>query len=150
MVFKNVIVCFLWTVLSWANSSRNLVLPLKSNGQVLGIVAEVAMLFVGPWSICGIVNDFFATMVKKFCSSMVFKNVIVCLFWTVISWANGSGNLVLPLQSNSHVFGIMTEVAMLFVRARSVGWIVNDFFATKVEKLSSSVILKHLLVSVFW
>ena len=91
------IVCFLWSILTWANSPGNLLLPLICNGQVLGIVAEVAMLFVGPWSVGGIVNDFFATMVEEFCSSMVFKNMIVSLFRGILTRADCSGYLLLLL-----------------------------------------------------
>jgi hypothetical protein len=139
MVLKNMIVSLLWTVFARANSSGNLMLLLETNSHFFGIVTEVAMFFMCARSIGRIVNDFLATVVEELCGTMVFKNVIVCLLWTVFAWANSFGNLMLLLETDSHVFGIVTEVAMFFMCARSIGRIVNDFLATVVEELVFSM-----------
>ena len=55
------------------------------------------MLFVSPWPIGRVVNDLLATMVEEFCSSMVFKNMIVRLFRRILARADCSGYLLLLL-----------------------------------------------------
>ena len=55
------------------------------------------MLFVSPWPIGWIVNDFFATVVEEFCSSMLLKHLIVSLFRRILARADCSGYLLLLL-----------------------------------------------------
>ena len=107
------------------------------------------MLFVSLWPIGLIVNDFFATVVEEFCSSMLLKHLIVSLFRGILTRADCSGYLLLLLEANGHVFSIIAEVAMLFMSPWPVGRVVNDLFATKVEEFVFSVIFKNLLISAF-
>jgi hypothetical protein len=53
------------------------------------------MLLMCARSVSWILNELFATVVEKLCSTIVFKHMIVCLLWTVFAWANSSGNLML-------------------------------------------------------
>ena len=107
------------------------------------------MLFVSPRPIGWIVNDFFATVVEEFCSSMLLKHLIVSLFRRILARADCSGYLLLLLEANCHVFCIIAKVAMLFVSPWPIGRVMNDFFATIVEEFVFSVIFKNLLISAF-
>jgi hypothetical protein len=101
------------------------------------------MFLVCARSVRRIKNDFFTTIVVEICDSMVLKNLIVRFLWTVFTWTDSSGNFMLFLHSDSHVFCIVPEVAMLLVCARSVRRIVNDFFATMVVEICNSMVLKN-------
>ena len=118
-------------------------LSLHSYSHVFCIVPEVAMFLVCARSVRRIKNDLFATMVVEICDSMVLKNMIVRFLWTVFARADSSGNFMLSLHSDSHVFCIVPEVTMFLVCARSVRGIMNDLFSTIVAKLVLSVMFKN-------
>jgi hypothetical protein len=82
-------------------------------------------------------------MMVEIRDSMVLKNMIVCFLRTVFTWTDSYGNFMLSLHSNSHVFCIVTEVAMLFMSARAIGWVMNNLFATIMTELILSVMFKN-------
>ncbi len=61
----------------------------------------------------------------------------------VFSRTNGFDNLMLSFDGDSHVFCIVTKVAVFLVGARSVCGVVNNLIATVFAEIVFSVIFKN-------
>lgn len=105
------------------------------------------MLITVARSIVRVVGDFFSTKMEELSRSVMLKNMVVCFLRTVFTRTYSTDNFCITLESNGHVLCVVPQVAMLFMGPWSIGRVVNDLFATEVEELSRSVILKYLGIS---
>jgi hypothetical protein len=143
MVLKNMIVCFLWTVLAWTDSCGNFMLSLDSDSHVFCIIPEVAMLFMSARAIGWVMNNLFATIMTELILSVMLKNYRVSALVLVFSRTNGCDNLMLSFDGDSHVFCIVTKVAVFLVGSRSVCGVVNNLVATVFAEIVFSVMFKN-------
>ena len=147
MMFVNQGICLNIIVVSRSWCFGNFIISLSADCHVFRVTSKVTMLILRTRTIIRIKTYLFPSTMEEFILSMMFIYLPRSLFMFVLSWAGSSISFKFTLQSNGHVFWVITEIPVFIMGPWAIFSIEFDFLSSIVVKLILSMVLINQTIS---